>query len=101
MKYLFLLSLAFGFSIASMAQNQRYFDNDIKIWTHNDSLYINFNDSTIKSGEVLIYKSYESIKINSNFNKTPIQISIKNWEHSWYHIKLDYGLISQFRQYYL
>ncbi|MEI7595120.1 MAG: hypothetical protein WCK02_05175 [Bacteroidota bacterium] len=90
---LFFIGLVFSNNIS--AQNST--DQDLQFKIEKDTLTITILDKTIKTGEILIYKTFGDEKINTDFFNNPIKIYIGDWEKSWYHIKLDYGLVSQFR----
>ena len=102
MKKLVVIILFFiGIALSNNLSAQNLIDQDLSFKIEKDTLVITILDKTINNGEILIYKSYEEIKINTDFSSNPIKVYIGNWDKAWYHIKLDYGLVTQFRHFFI
>ncbi|MPM40342.1 hypothetical protein SDC9_86982 [bioreactor metagenome] len=74
--------------------------DDIQIKSDGKTLTIQIDDPKATTYDLLIYKTYEDIKLNEyGLTKNPITIDISKWEPAVYHIKVDYALVTQFRHY--
>jgi len=74
--------------------------DDIQITSDGKTLTIKIDDPKASTYDLLIYKTYEDIKMNEyKVTKNPITIDISTWEPAIYHIKVDYAMITQFRHY--
>ncbi len=101
MKKIIFLSLLF-FGIAFSLQAQTPFDAEINdevlIEVKGDYLKIFIDDKAMEEYDLLIYKTYEDIKLNiRDLKENPYTVNIKDWEPAVYHIKIDYNLVTQFR----
>lgn len=94
-----IVFIAFLFvSVSALAQENVV--DDIQITSDGKTLTIKIDDSKATKFDLLIYKTYEEIKLNEyGLTKNPVTIDISNWEPAIYHIKVDYALITQFRHY--
>ena len=85
-------------SCAAFSQEQVV--DDIQVNSDGKTLTIKIDDPKAVKYDLLIYKTYEDIKINEyGVTKNPFTIDISTWEPAIYHIKVDYALITQFRHY--
>lgn len=86
-------------SCSAFAQENVVID-DIKISCDGKTLTVQINDERATEYELLIYKTYEDIKLNELHATTnPYKIDISDWEPAIYHIKIDYHGVTQFRHY--
>lgn len=86
-------------SCSAFAQENVVTD-DIKISCDGKTLTIQINDERATEYELLIYKTYEDIKIDElNATVNPYKTDISDWEPGIYHIKIDYARVTQFRHY--
>ncbi|HPS84016.1 MAG TPA: hypothetical protein PLA88_06855 [Bacteroidales bacterium] len=86
--------------VAGTAYSQEQVVDDIQISSDGKTLTIEIDDPKAVKFDLLIYKTYEDIKINEyGVTKNPVTIDISTWEPAIYHIKIDYARITQFRHY--
>ena len=94
-----LVFIAFIF-VSGAAMAQEIVVDDIQITSDGKSITIKIDDPKASKYDLLIYKTYEEIKVNDyNVTKNPITIDISSWEPAIYHIKIDYARVTQFRHY--
>ena len=86
--------------VASAAFSQEQVVDDVHISSDGKTLTIKIDDPKAVKYDLLIYKTYEDMKINEyDVTKNPVTIDISDWEPAVYHIKIDYARITQFRHY--
>lgn len=86
--------------VSCAAYAQEKVVDDIQIKSDGKTLTIQIDDPKATTYDLLIYKTYEDIKLNEyGLTKNPITIDISKWEPAVYHIKVDYALVTQFRHY--
>jgi len=86
--------------VSCAAYAQEKVVDDIQIKSDGKTLTIQIDDPKATTYDLLIYKTYEDIKLNEyGLTKNPITIDISKWEPAIYHIKVDYALVTQFRHY--
>ena len=94
-----LVFIAFIF-VSGAAMAQENVVDDIQITSDGKSITIKIDDPKASKYDLLIYKTYEEIKVNDyNVTKNPITIAISSWEPAISHIKIDYARVTQFRHY--
>lgn len=84
-------------SFFASAQKTEPDDIDLKFNTGGDTLIIHILDKNVKEFDLFIYASSEEVKVDAHPKENPVHIPIANWRRGIYHIKIDYGFITQFR----
>jgi len=96
-KIFFSLVLLSIFSLAASAQKVEADDIEMKFNTEGDTLIIHILDKDVVEFDIFIYKTFEEVKLDVHTRQNPIYINISDWKRGVYHIKIDYNLITQFR----
>lgn len=99
MKNIFSIILVF-FALSSFAQKATDTKDEVIITKDGTKLSIFVNDEKAEKFDILIYETFENVKVNVlATSQNPYIVDIKDWEPALYQIKIDYPLISQFRHY--
>jgi ABC-type molybdate transport system ATPase subunit len=96
-KILFSLLLMSLFSFVVSAQKVESDDIEMKFNTAGDTLIIHILDKNVSEFDIFVYKSSEEVKLDVHTRQNPIFINISDWTRGIYHIKIDYNLVTQFR----
>lgn len=99
-KVLHLLCFAVLFTAGSSVASAQKVEDEIEIKTEGTKITIKINDPKAAKYDLLIYKTYEEIMYDEyGLTQNPISIDITGWLPAVYHIKIDYGFVTQFRHY--
>lgn len=98
MKKIFLtLFIISAFSCLVSAQKSDPDEIEMKFNTAGDTLIIYILDKSVTEFDIFIYRSSEEVKLDVHTRQNPIYINISDWKRGIYHIKIDYNLVTQFR----